>query len=237
MTARPDTASIGQRANALGATYVRGRVEGGLRFSSGVSQKRWAALGLRLGCWAKTFPGLTPIERVLHQTPLGAWSEQQVADAEWSLEALGMLLWSLRLRPLSAWDRPFVAALLPWVDTPSWYNESGPATVGRPLPRPRPSEAVDEMCDRAEAWHWRAVTAQRTPTASLRAIIRDAAREGAKRGWFRVREGDFPYRGKAYATLSAESRQAAWSIALERHRALVWLTSEGERWDRVEVET
>jgi hypothetical protein len=232
----PNLDEVLNRANAIAARYVRARVEGGVHFSSGASKARWTKLGLRLQRWATKAPALTAKERKLHELALGGWPEREVVHGEWSLEALGLLLWVLRWRPLRPWHSPYGPDVLPWVDIPSWYNESGPITAGRPAPRLRSLEERAEMEDRAEAWHWRAVTAQRPLDPRTKRIVADAAAEAERRGWLSVCSGDFPYRGKPYVALGADARSSAWSIAVERHRAAAWSTGGGS-WERVRIDT
>ena len=236
MSRPPELDEVVERANAVAASYVRSRVEGGVTFSSAESKSRWKKLGLRLQRWSARAPGLTSKERELHAIALGWWPERASTDGEWALEALGVLLWAVRWRPLRPWHQGYAPDILPWVDIPTWYNDAGPITAKRPAPRLRAIDERAELEDRAEAWHWRAETARRPLDSRTKRIVADAAAEAERRGWLTVRENDFPYRGKPYASLGERARSTSWSIAVERHRAAAWLTRGGS-WDRVRIDT
>lgn len=92
------------RACALSAMYVRARVEGGLKYSSGEHLAKWRALGEHLQRWCRD-ADLSPTERERLRRPLASWAEQVRIDAEWRLEAVGALGWALSLTRLPAWDR------------------------------------------------------------------------------------------------------------------------------------
>lgn len=70
-----------------------------------------------------------------------------------------------------------------------------------------------------------------------RAIVADAARAAIERGWFKKAiANDFPWRRRAFHTLSDEAGSTAGSIARERHLALEWITGD-TAWDDTEAET
>lgn len=231
-----EASQVWSRANALLAMYVRSRVEGGVRFANGASRPKWRALGKRLTRWSVDAEGLEAGERLRLAKGLGSWGEQVTNDASWCLESAGFLLWTVRMQRLRAWDRAYVPDLLPLVDAPSWVNDDGPRTKGRPSPRLRKSEELEEMLDRAELWHWRAVNAQSPPSARRTSLVRETAAAAEKRGFFRAKDGDFPYRGRPYRVLADDAASTAHSIAVERHRAIAWVLGKGS-WKGTRTDT
>lgn len=232
-----------ERGRAIAAFYIRSRVEGGLAFSDGASRKKWAALGARIGAFADRERAiLSPRERRLFAEPLGAWSERARLDADWRLEALGVFAWALSFtRTLGPWHRAAAPVLVGAFDAPSWYEPARPLAVVDAESTLRSAEILGRARDLAELWHWRAVTARRPMSARVRAIVKDAAAAAHAAGDLRrVLDGDFPFRGRAYAALGPDALDTATSIARERHYALEWLTDRKPThasWDRVRTDT
>src|SRR5262245_30364199 len=96
--ARPLQSEVVARVRAVSAVYVRARVEGGLRYSSGESKRKWKALGQRLVKWCEAFDGFSPAERRRMRNKLGTWSDRDQTNGFWRLEALGVLVWALSLK-------------------------------------------------------------------------------------------------------------------------------------------
>jgi hypothetical protein len=139
-----------------------------------------------------------------------------------------VLLFALSLVPkLPPWHRAFQPGILAVVDVPSWAEPGR-----RRKPKLRGSAALDDACELAELWHWRAKRGRRD------AAVAKAARAAKARGAFEPIDGDFPYGKIAFGALSPERAADARSAAFERHYAFAWLTSdEGEPWDRVDTST
>ncbi|MBI3182998.1 MAG: DUF4272 domain-containing protein [Myxococcales bacterium] len=71
---------------------------------------------------------------------------------------------------------------------------------------------------------------------ALRFASKKGAQKLAERGLLpKPLEGDFPFRGKPVSKLDDETLSEASGLAVERQRALVWLTAGGD-WDQVGLE-
>jgi hypothetical protein len=151
--------------------------------------------------------------------------------AAWCAEALGTLLWALGLLEVPNYDRSFGRAVF------DVEPESGELRHPTDLERARETAAL---------WHWRARTAEleadgalepTAPYASIAQLVAATAMRGFENGLLpEPYRGDLPAFGASYGRLDAEQLADALSIALERHRALAWLTS-GEAWDEVTLDT
>ena len=104
-------------------------------------------------------------------------------------------------------------------------------------------------------WHWRVRTRKliqdgysfepddderKRGVRTLDDIVRKSAKLAYDNGdLLEIIEGDFPYRGKAFRSLTDEEYQEATSIIMERHKALNWLCgyARGNHWDRTPTET
>lgn len=157
---------------------------------------------------------------------------RQAADDPWQGEALGVLLWALRLAPLPPYDTPFA-----------------PEALAAPLAEAdlRPAEEIVREHEIARLWHWRARTADLLENgapqlpdrfASLDQAVAAAAVRGHERGLLSAPlRGDFRAFGKIYRHLSVDERAEAHAIAAERHHALAWLCGEGPSWEDVPLDT
>ena len=233
--------TVVDRSRGVAALYVRSRIEGGMKYSSGDSKRRWTALARRLDGWTRENGGaLSPKEKKLLGKALGTWTERATIDANWRLEALGVLLWAASLkRTIDRWDVATKSAIVAMLDTPSPAPVVDLASV---LARAklRSDEALERARDTAELWHWRANTAHAWSRRSP-AIVKDAAEAALARGDIkRVVGGDFPWRKKPFAELNDDQLSEAHSIAVERHHALEWLTDERPShasWDSISTDT
>jgi len=159
--------------------------------------------------------------------------EPAVVDAVWRGEALGTLLWSLRVLELPPYDRPF--------DTDEVVEANAAAGELRD-----PDELELER-DSARLWHWRARTTDLQQSGALvlparyssfDQLIAATAMRGHDEGLLPVPvRGDFRAYGKVYRHLTPEEHAEAHSIAAERHHALNWLAGEGTGWDDVPLDT
>lgn len=178
-------------------------------------------------------------EKALLAKCLGAWQEQEVFDAAWRSEALGVLLWALGQYPsISSYDQRFE-------DTDEHIRWLEPAAEVLARMHLRPAEEIARARDVAELWHWRARTTQfqreqwrLARRYNLPAIIRDAARRAHANGDLPPPvQDDFPAFGKPYAKLRHTERLLAMSIAAERHFALNWLCGYSQDWDATPTDT
>lgn len=155
------------------------------------------------------------------------------ADAIWSAEALGTLLWALGLVELPAYDSPFAAGTVVTVD----------ASAGRLRATPE----IELELDAARLWHWRARTTVLQTLGNVELperystfeqLVGATAMRGYEQGLLpSPLRGDFRAYGKAYRQLSELEHAEALSIAYERHHALAWLGGSGRSWDDVSVDT
>lgn len=162
-----------------------------------------------------------------------AADDPAVVDAIWRGEALGTLLWALRLAELPGYDRPFAAAELTGADLSA-------ASL-------RPAEELELARSTARLWHWRARTSKLQAAgavelparyATFDQLIAATAMRGYDQGLLPApTRGDFQAYGKVYRHLAGEQLEEAHSIALERHHALNWLVGLGGGWDDVPLDT
>jgi len=181
-------------------------------------------------------PPFSPRELELLRRPPAEWDEQDVVDAVWRGEALGVLAWALgAVDELPDYDDPF--------DHVSLARD---LTLSGAELELRPGDTLEHEREAARLWHWRARTTllQRDPEVQLPErwtsfdqLIAAAAMRGHEEGLLPPpRRGDFPAFGTTYRQLDAEQRALALSIAAERHYALTWLTAD-VRWDETPADT
>lgn len=240
-------AQVASRVLCLGAIIQRGFVEFGV-LEEGTPEAVEAGRSIRepqlrwlkqSGLWKSA----SADEKKLLRRRVGRWLPQDVLNASWRADALGMLLWALRKSPdVSDWDKQFshnpIDNQLPLGDDPTAFVFN--ATL-------RPAQEIQDMRNLAELWLWRARTARllldgvdlSLPEGITmdQVIAEAAAKAGTEEGWFTPIEGDFPAFGKAYR--DADERQLAdlTSIATERLYALNWMTGQSRDWDRICCDT
>jgi hypothetical protein len=156
-----------------------------------------------------------------------------VVEAVWRGEALGTLLWALRLAELPPYDEPFASQEVAVADL-----------QGGEL---RDAEEIDLEREAARLWHWRARTADLQADsatslpqryASYDQLVASVAMRGYEQGLLpEPVRGDFRAYGADYRRLDADRLDEAHAIAAERHHALGWLTSPGTAWDGVPLDT
>ena len=234
-------ADVFNRALALCAHYLRARIEGGLKYSDGDSRRHWRAFEGRMRDWgnrANVVDLMSPKERKLWRSKVGAWTARSIIDGCWRLEAIGVLAWAVRLtRTMPPWDKEIAHEVILKFGAPRFNARVSKTKSPRSKSRLRTSEELLRALDVAELWHWRAVTASRPRSAKLLAIISDAAKYAHEKGDIaRPKRKDFPLFGKSYAQLTRDERETAMSISIERHHAMEWLTGE-DAWDEVRTDT
>jgi hypothetical protein len=180
------------------------------------------------GLW----PLMTPQEQEFAAVTFQDTTPQQHADALWSAEAAGVLMWALGLIPsMPQFDTRFDESQL----RPFPQEDVHALVKGAAL---RPKADVARARDVAQLWHWRSRTAQLQNHVDE--IVRVTAREAHKKGDIPTPvDGDFPAHAKAYRDLSDLERSQMMSIAMERHRALNWLCgfAPQNRWDETTTGT
>lgn len=237
--------SEGRRALCLGALVMRGEFERVVQdLDSSAVREAHEDLTRELERWL-VGTGLDRAqsgeERRVFAQRLGCWLRQDVVDASWRTEALGVLVWAVgRLPSLPAWDTQFDQQA---VIVPLGLLGNSPLLTESPL---RPQEEIEAARDVAELWHWRARTTQlqQRPGVELPAgqtfeeIISMSARGALEAGDIAgVIDDDFPAFGKAYHALDRDEYAIATSIAQERHFALNWLCGYSRDWDETPTDT
>ncbi len=191
---------------------------------------------------------LSPLEKVLSRATPETITDQELANATWRAEALGVILWTLGV----------VDRILP-------YDEStGPDFIGHfwklddsefmRNARLRPREEIDAAQITAQSWHWRSRTRQIIEDGtsfpddpqireagffSYDDVVRKSAPVRESDGMFIAIDEDYPAFGKAYRDLSDDEWSTVRSITVERHFALNWVCgyAPGHRWDETPTET
>jgi len=91
---------------------------------------------------------LTPTERALFDAPTAAWSPEAIADGLWRKEALGVLLWALRLvEVLPAIDAEFVVE-----DLNAAIEGAGSVSSFRSAARLRDPSEIEVAWREADTW-------------------------------------------------------------------------------------
>ena len=174
-------------------------------------------------------------EKTLLDKPPGSWNWQEVINANWRLEALGVLLWSLSLLDeLPPYDTEFTQQ-----DVLKPLGLFGPAGDFRKRVHLRPANAIESARGTTELWHWRSRTARiqdeglrQTDGVDFPEIIKMVAGKAYQNGDIpKPVEDDFPAFDNPYAKLSQEEHSRATSIAAERHYALNGLCGYAGDWD------
>ena len=169
---------------------------------------------------------------------------RQRINASWMAESIVCLLWALGYKQqIPAYDQQ--------------YDLQSDKTSGADLLREaaqraalRPHTEIERQRDRAELWHWRCRTHKLLATgqipetlpdgAPMAEIIRMTAEKAAEEGVFaKPIGGDFPVFGKAFREVSEDELAQLTSIAMERHKALNWLSgyAPGNRWSETPTDT
>jgi hypothetical protein len=194
------------------------------------------------------FDALTDGERAISEATLITLTEEQQIDASWWIEGAAMLAWAVHIiDDLPPFDVQVSPELLQYIPNPKDLEGF------RKQIKLRSEAEIDEARAAAELWHWRSRTRElkeggfqlpedlkKPGVASLDDVVRLTAAHAFHEGTIaEAIDGDFPARGKAYGALSDEDWSEVRSIAVERHRALNWLTGRApnNRWDETPTET
>lgn len=168
---------------------------------------------------------------------------QQHLNAMWSMESVAVLTWAIGLADFPRFDTQTDGTLLEKIPYGDVKRFTGSATL-------IPTEVIERKRSLAELWHWRVRTRKliqdgyqfepEDDTRTLDDIVRNAAKRAFDNGDLdETIEGDFPYRGKAFRSLTEDEYVEARSIIMERHKALNWLCgyARGNHWDRTPTDT
>lgn len=252
----PTPEQVGGRILCLAALLRRCDVEAALNAARrqggqaaevaafGREAEEWAGEGLRRWITASGLAGYqSRREAALLGKTVGAWTQQEMIDAGWRLEAAGVLLWAVRrVDALPPWDEEFPRRLL--AEEGIMTGDPKAAEAFRRGLALRPRRQLEHARDLAELWHWRSRTTtlqqrgQRLPEGlTFEKVVEMSAQAAAAKGYFTPIGGDFPALGKAYRDLDPEEFSRVTSIAVERHWALNWLCGFAADWDAVPTDT
>ncbi|MCL6638477.1 MAG: DUF4272 domain-containing protein [Firmicutes bacterium] len=179
-------------------------------------------------------------ERELFARPPGSWNWQEVVNASWRTEALGVILWALSVvGSLPPYDTEFSQK-----DVLKPLNLYGPPGNFLAAADLRPAPEIEKAREVAGLWHWRsrATSLQKqgaVPAGGLTfpEIIKAVAGQLAGKLAIEPVQDDFPAFGKPYAELTGDEYSLVSSIAAERHFALNWLCGYFENWDETPTGT
>ncbi|MHB8858610.1 MAG: DUF4272 domain-containing protein [Thermoleophilia bacterium] len=240
----PDQNEAARRALCLGALVMRSKFESIVISSSPQMFAVHEELATHLNMWladAGLIASQSTREKPLISKALGSWSRQELIDAAWRANSLGVILWALsQFDELPPWDCQFTPQ-----ETISPLNLFAPIGPFMEKAKLRPGNEIDNMRAVAALWHWRANTRRLQDQAGdsgeiekLAGEVREAAAAAFNRGELpELIGGDFPAFGKAFGDISVDEFNEANSIAVERHYALNWLCGYAADWDAVPTDS
>jgi hypothetical protein len=245
---RPDAPAVALRALALATLVDRGVIEHQtLSENSRVLKEAQADIDERMIPWMRqegVWAALSPKERALFERRLGFWSHQDLIDASWRNESLGVMLWAIgRLDSLTAYDCGITLE-----STMSALPLGGEASIFVHEAELRPGVEISHARDVAELWHWRCRTQdliegrldmpEGWDAERLYEVVQETTRSALQLGELESTiDGDFCAFGKAFADLDEAENRTIVSITMERHYALNWLCGYAENWDEVPTDT
>lgn len=171
---------------------------------------------------------LSPKERAILETPLGAWSAADRLNVGWRTECAGVLGWAIGvIDVLAPYDQ-----MIPY----EWIQPLVSPDIQQRLLSPRTPEELDRALADAERWHWRARQAQGYFANPSVDTLTGKAADRRKHGLRQALGENAHLFGKPYEDLTFQEWSLAWSIASERHHALKWVW-DGGPWDEVITDT
>jgi hypothetical protein len=164
------------------------------------------------------FEAMTEAERALARAPFGGWSEKQIMNCGWCVEAAIVLAWSLRLAELPAHD---IQASPAELQRSLGLFAASPAALTAEL---RPASEIDDMAARlfAIVSRFRVLAASKGPL-DFPAFAQKICVGGLDLRGIAVAGGDLALAGAPISTASEQVVATAQSIAVERFRAVDWL--------------
>jgi hypothetical protein len=182
---------------------------------------------------------MTPRETELLSRSPGSLTPDEIADISWQGEALATLAWTLGLVQAEPPGRsapiklPIEVIPEPWASPRRWIEES----------RLLPESDIARERERAEIWHWLAVTESlRRDAASqerqaLEAAIREVTMDALASGLLdKPIAAHFAVEGVAVRELPPPDLARLIMISRERLHALNWLCGFGDSWDIVPLD-
>ncbi len=239
-----DARAAAYRALCLATMVSRGKLEDRLRKAQARGNESIHKEIHRLGEWVEEqdlMLHLSDEEEDLLRRPAGTWTLQQANDACWKSEALGTLLWAMKLQPtLPHYDTPFS-----WEELEPSLPLLGDVSLFLGAARLQPEETISQSREVAELWHWRARTTHiveqgmESPEGfTWEEIIAHAAQAAFESQDIpQPLSDDFPAFGIGYKNIDQEQYRLATSIATERHFALNWLCFYAIDWDETPTDT
>lgn len=235
----PTALRVAQRMLVLGCVLERGWIESAAIGSDG-SAPDLAYAELQCGKllrWMTTLDlegEFEPQEKDLVLAPAGALSEQQVVDATWRAEGIGVLAWAVQRFDLPPYDEFVDLSLLAEA---MQFLKPGAAQL-LTAPGLRSCEELEQMRRSILALHWRLVDFRIRPHSMDFATFVCTA-------WFgpltleglRLQKGDLALHEYSIAQAPPELYDCCASIAVERHTAINWLCGTAELYSDVTTDT
>lgn len=157
-------------------------------------------------------------EQALARGPFGSWSEQQIMNCGWSIEAAVVLAWALRLAELPAHDAQASPAQL---QRALGLFAADPAALSAEL---RPAAEIDGAAARLLAIASRFREFARSKDAlDFIAFARNECGDGLELRGISMAHGDLAVAGEPISTALEQAVATAQSIAVERFGAADWL--------------
>ena len=188
MTERPSARQVADRALVLYAMVRRASIELIVAETRDQMRRRQAE-GARLETeeWfeRESLTGaLTDVERTLFDAPTSAWPPEAIADGMWRKEALGVLLWALRMvDAMPPIDHEFAVE-----DLNAAIESPGSVSVFRATARLRDPGEIEAAWREADTWF--GATEGADATDSTLASI--SAERSRALGWLRASDAPLP---------------------------------------------
>jgi hypothetical protein len=164
------------------------------------------------------FGEMSGSEQSLVRAPFGSWSEKQILDCGWCIEAAVVLGWALHLTELPAHDTQTSPAEL---QRTLGLFAADPAALTAEL---RPASQIDDQAARLFAImsRFRELTTSKS-ALDFAAFARKVCVGGLDLQGISLADGDLAVAGAPISTAPERDVMTAQSIAVERFRAVDWL--------------
>lgn len=190
------------------------------------------------------YPYLTESEKTLIKSPIGVTPRKEGVVRMYDWEAVPVLLWALGLGELKDRFQDEDYIFKPAFDSLEFPDEEH--DVDRILSRVkmRSEEEVEERCNLAFLWHWRAVETRLDPGwhGDIRQVIHNTfcgVHDDGLSSFALYDSGedvDMIFRGRPVFTLTGGARGSYEVTAEMMHRALEWILCD-EDWDETPTDT